>query len=83
MCKLRKASSSLMDQPGGFTLAASQSTVVLNGTANEVYCSGYTEYANAKATVGSANMLVYGWYGVYGLSRGQGEAFLLNSSGCY
>lgn len=60
-----------------------QSTVVLNGTANEVYCSGYTEYANAKATVGSANMLVYGWYGIYGLSRGQGEAFLLNSSGCY
>lgn len=60
-----------------------QATVVLNGTANEVYCSGYTESANSKTTVGNANMLIYGWYGIYGLGRGQGEAYLMNSTGCY
>lgn len=58
-------------------------TVVLNGTANEVYCGGYTEYPSAKATVGQANMLIYGWYGIYGLSRGQGQSILLNPAGCY
>ncbi len=60
-----------------------RATVVVNGTANEVYCSGYTEYASAKATVGNANMLIYGWYSIYGLTRGQGQAFLLNPAGCY
>ncbi len=60
-----------------------RSTVVVNGTANEVYCSGYTEYASAKATVGRADMRIYGWYSIYGLTRGAGEAFLLNPSGCY
>lgn len=60
-----------------------RATVVVNGTANEVYCSGYTEYGSAKATVGNANMLIYGWYSIYGLSRGQGQAFLLNPAGCY
>ncbi len=59
------------------------STVIVNGTAKEVYCSGYTEYANTKATVGRADMRIYGWYNTFGLSRGQGEAVLLDSTGCF
>ena len=59
------------------------STIVVNGTANEVYCSGYTEYAPAKATVGRADMKIYGWYSIYGLTRGAGEAVLMNPNGCY
>jgi len=60
-----------------------RATVVVNGKANEVYCSGYTENLSAKTTVGNANMLIYGWYGIYGLARGQGQAYLLNPAGCY
>ena len=59
------------------------STIVVNGTANEIYCSGYTEYASAKATVGRADMKIYGWYNTYGLTRGAGQAFLQNPNGCY
>ncbi len=58
-------------------------TVILNGNANEVYCGGYNEYPNSKATVGKASMLIYGWYGAYGLSHGQGETLLLDPNGCY
>ena len=58
-------------------------TIVVNGMADELYCSGYTEYPNAKATVGRSDMLVYGWYGRYGLGLGQGEITLQNSYGCY
>ncbi len=67
----------------GHSSTVDNALVIINGKANEVYCGGYTEYSDAKATVGKANMLIYGWYGVYGLSRGQGEAYLLNPSGCY
>lgn len=59
------------------------STVIVNGTAREVYCSGYTEYAAARATVGRANMKIYGWYYKYGLGLGDGELFLLDPNGCY
>lgn len=58
-------------------------TVVVNGAANEIYCSGYTENTNAKATVGRADMKVYGWYNKFGLGLGQGQLFLLTPDGCY
>ena len=59
------------------------STVVVNGTANEIYCAGYTENASAKATVGQANMKIYGWYSKFGLGLGAGQNYLLNPAGCY
>ena len=58
-------------------------TIVIKGNANELYCGGFTEYPNAKATVGRSDMLVYGWYGRYGLGLGQGEIVLQNSYGCF
>ena len=59
------------------------STVVVNGVVNELFCSGYTENVSTKATVGRVNMLVYGWYQKYGLGLGSGESVLLDPSGCY
>ena len=59
------------------------STVVVNGTANEIYCGGYTENAAAKATVGQANLKVYGWYSKLGLGLGAGQSYLLTPVGCY
>ena len=58
-------------------------TVVVNGTAKEVYCSGYTENASARSTVGRANMKIYGWYNTYGLGLGAGDLVLLDPRGCY
>ena len=58
-------------------------TVVVTGTASEVYCSGFTENAAAVSTVGRADMRIYGWYSKYGLGLGQGDLYLLNPSGCY
>lgn len=58
-------------------------TVVVNGTAREIYCSGYTENAGAKTTVGRADMKIYGWYNTYGLGLGNGEITLLTPAGCY
>ena len=59
------------------------STVVVNGTANEIYCGGYTENASAKATVGRADLKVYGWYSKLGLGLGAGQSYLLTPVGCY
>ena len=59
------------------------STVVVNGTANEIYCGRYTENASAKATVGQANLKVYGWYSKFGLGLGAGQSYLLTPVGCY
>ena len=58
-------------------------TVIVNGTAKEVYCSGYTENAAARSTVGRANMKIYGWYNTYGLGLGSGEVVLLDPLGCF
>ena len=59
------------------------STIVVNGTADEIYCGGYTENAAAKATVGRADLKVYGWWRTLGLGLGAGQSYLLNPVGCY
>lgn len=59
------------------------SKVVVNGTAEEIYCSGYTENPAATTTVGKADMMIYGWYSNYALGKGPGEIRLLDPSGCY
>ena len=58
-------------------------TVVVNGTAKEVYCAGFTQNATAKATVGRADMRIYGWYQTFGLGLGSGQNVLLSPYGCY
>ena len=58
-------------------------TVVVNGTAKEVYCAGFTQNTTAKATVGRADMRIYGWYQIFGLGLGSGENVLLSPYGCY
>lgn len=59
------------------------STIVVKGTANEVYCAGYTENGSARATVGQANIKIYGRYNKFGLGLGAGESVLLTPVGCY
>ncbi len=58
------------------------STVIVKGTAKEIYCSGYTENTTARSIVGRADMRVYGRYNTYGLGLGRGELSVLNPYGC-
>ena len=57
-------------------------SVIVRGTAKEVYCSGYTENASARSIVGRADMRVYGRFNKYGIGLGQGQLSVLNPYGC-